>query len=251
MTDWNLGQRGDITKIALAREIGLDGIQVSLQFPTDGNDADAAGCQDPGGLPARGARERHPDLLARHRFSGQIADAAAHEPGRRHPARRSRGSRAQPRHEQHPASDPGRQPHRHDESVAGEYLRRHDEGSGALRGEARCGRRYRGLDLGRGQHPAARCHRIGLRGRLLRRAQHRRAGGDEGHLCGAEDARQTHQPDSREECQHAAVRRGRQARLAADGAGVLRASATAAGTSSRPIRRRRTSSPTPAPTSTT
>jgi L-ribulose-5-phosphate 3-epimerase len=35
MTDWNLGQRGDITRIALAREIGLDGIQVSLQFPTD------------------------------------------------------------------------------------------------------------------------------------------------------------------------------------------------------------------------
>jgi sugar phosphate isomerase/epimerase len=35
MTDWNLGQRGDITKIALAREIGLDGIQVSLTFPTD------------------------------------------------------------------------------------------------------------------------------------------------------------------------------------------------------------------------
>ena len=35
MTDWNLGQRGDITKIPLAREIGLDGIQVSLQFPTD------------------------------------------------------------------------------------------------------------------------------------------------------------------------------------------------------------------------
>jgi L-ribulose-5-phosphate 3-epimerase len=37
MTDWNLGKRGDITKIALAREIGLDGIQVSLQFPTDGS----------------------------------------------------------------------------------------------------------------------------------------------------------------------------------------------------------------------
>jgi L-ribulose-5-phosphate 3-epimerase len=35
MTDWNLGQRGDITKIALAREIGLDGIQVSLIFPED------------------------------------------------------------------------------------------------------------------------------------------------------------------------------------------------------------------------
>src|SRR5512132_1376964 len=36
VTDWNLGQRGDITKIALAREIGLDGIQVSVQYPTDG-----------------------------------------------------------------------------------------------------------------------------------------------------------------------------------------------------------------------
>jgi len=36
MTDWNLGRRGDISKIALARQIGLDGIQVSLQFPTDG-----------------------------------------------------------------------------------------------------------------------------------------------------------------------------------------------------------------------
>jgi sugar phosphate isomerase/epimerase len=35
MTDWNLGQRGDITKISLAREIGLDGIQVSVQYPTD------------------------------------------------------------------------------------------------------------------------------------------------------------------------------------------------------------------------
>lgn len=37
MTDWNLGRRGDISKIALARQIGLDGIQVSLQFPTDGS----------------------------------------------------------------------------------------------------------------------------------------------------------------------------------------------------------------------
>jgi sugar phosphate isomerase/epimerase len=36
MTDWNLGQRGDISKITLAREIGLDGIQVSVQYPTDG-----------------------------------------------------------------------------------------------------------------------------------------------------------------------------------------------------------------------
>ncbi len=35
MTDWNLGKRGDISKIALARQIGLDGIQVSLIFPAD------------------------------------------------------------------------------------------------------------------------------------------------------------------------------------------------------------------------
>ena len=37
MTDWNLGKRGDVSKVALAREIGLDGIQVSLTFPTDGS----------------------------------------------------------------------------------------------------------------------------------------------------------------------------------------------------------------------
>jgi sugar phosphate isomerase/epimerase len=36
-TDWNLGKRGDVTKVALARQIGLDGIQVSLTFPTDGS----------------------------------------------------------------------------------------------------------------------------------------------------------------------------------------------------------------------
>ncbi len=35
ITDWHLGQRGDLTQIALAREIGLDGIQVSLIFPDD------------------------------------------------------------------------------------------------------------------------------------------------------------------------------------------------------------------------
>jgi len=37
MTDWNLGQRGDVSKVALAREIGLDGIQVSIMFPEDGS----------------------------------------------------------------------------------------------------------------------------------------------------------------------------------------------------------------------
>jgi len=37
MTDWNLGRRGDISKITLARQIGLDGIQVSVTYPTDGS----------------------------------------------------------------------------------------------------------------------------------------------------------------------------------------------------------------------
>jgi sugar phosphate isomerase/epimerase len=37
MTDWNLGERGDISKVELARQIGLDGIQVSVIFPEDGS----------------------------------------------------------------------------------------------------------------------------------------------------------------------------------------------------------------------
>ena len=91
MTDWNLGQRGDITKIALAREIGLDGIQVSLQFPTDGRRRRCAS-PDASRLPASRPRERHPDLLAGHRLAGQIAAAPAYQPGRGDPARRGRGS---------------------------------------------------------------------------------------------------------------------------------------------------------------
>ena len=43
MTDWNLGKRGDVAKVALARQIGLDGIQVSLTFPAD----DAPHLRDP------------------------------------------------------------------------------------------------------------------------------------------------------------------------------------------------------------
>ena len=151
MTDWNLGQRGDIGKIALAREIGLDGIQVSVQYP-DRRDADGAGSEDTGRVPARRARERHPDLLARHRQSGKIAAADAHQSGLRDPARRGGRNRPQPRHQQHPAPDSGRKPHRHEESGAGRHLRRHDEGSGALRGEVRRCRRPGRLDLGRGQH---------------------------------------------------------------------------------------------------
>ena len=36
MTDWNLGERGVVEKVELARKIGLDGIQVSVLYPEDG-----------------------------------------------------------------------------------------------------------------------------------------------------------------------------------------------------------------------
>ena len=37
MTDWNLGKRGVVEKVELARKIGLDGIQVSILYPEDGS----------------------------------------------------------------------------------------------------------------------------------------------------------------------------------------------------------------------
>ena len=80
MTDWNLGQRGDITKISLAREIGLDGIQVSLQFPVDGSPS----LRDPenaGGIQESGARKRRSDLFTGDWQPGKIAAPAAYEPG--------------------------------------------------------------------------------------------------------------------------------------------------------------------------
>ena len=154
MTDWNLGQRGDITKIALAREIGLDGIQVSVQYPTDGKRRRSA-------IPKTQAAFKRAAL-----DNGiQICSLAIGNPGKSRlpmhtnpafgdPARRGRGDCPQPRHQQHPAADPRRQPHRHDEPGAGRHLRRDDEGSRALRREVRRGRGARGLDLGRGQHQA-------------------------------------------------------------------------------------------------
>ena len=136
MTDWNLGQRGDITKIALAREIGLDGIQVSVQYPTDGK---TPTLRDPKTQAAfkRAALEN----------GIQICSLAIGNPGK---------SRL-PMHTNPAAAillveaveiahnlgtnnillpDSRRQPHRHGEPGAGRHLRRDDEGSGALRGEA-------------------------------------------------------------------------------------------------------------------
>ena len=141
MTDWNLGQRGDITKIALAREIGLDGIQVSVQYPTDGK---TPTLRDPETQAAfkRAALDNGIQICSLAIGNpGQIAAADAHQSGLRDPARRGRGDRPQPRHQQHPAADSRRQPHRHDEPGAGRHLRRDDEGGGALRGEVRRRRR--------------------------------------------------------------------------------------------------------------
>ena len=149
MTDWNLGQRGDITKVALAREIGLDGIQVSVQYPTDGK---SPTLRDPKTQAAfkRAALENGIQICSLAIGNpGQVADADAHQSGVRDPAGRGRGDRLQHRHQQHPAADPRRQPHRHDEPVAGRRLRRDDEGSRALRREVRGRRRPRRLDLGR------------------------------------------------------------------------------------------------------
>ena len=161
MTDWNLGQRGDITKIALARQIGLDGIQVSLQFPTDDKPSPST-AGDAGGVQTGGARERHSDLFSGDRQPGKVAAAAPHQSGGGDPARRGRRGRAQPRDQQHPAADPRRQPHQHAERAGGEHVRRHDERGRALRRKGWCRRRPGRLDLGRGQPPSARCDRVGL-----------------------------------------------------------------------------------------
>ena len=175
MTDWNLGQRGDITQDRARARDRARRHPGQRAVPDRREDADAARSEDAGRVQARRARQRHPDLLARHRHAGQVAAADAHQSGLRDPARRGRGDRPQPRHQQHPAADSRRQPHRHDEPGAGGHVRRDDEGGGALRGEVRRGRRPRRLDLGRGQHQAPGCDRLGLRRRLLRRAQHRAA----------------------------------------------------------------------------
>ena len=112
MTDWNLGKRGDITKIALAREIGLDGIQVSLQFPTDGSPH----LRDPKTQAEfkQAALENGIQICSLAiGIAGKVAAAAAHESGRGDSARRGGRGGAQSRHEQHPAADPRRQPHQH------------------------------------------------------------------------------------------------------------------------------------------
>ena len=163
MTDWNLGQRGDITKIALAREIGLDGIQVSVQFPTDGKPPTL---RDPKTQAAfkRAALEN----------GIQICSLAIGIPGKsRLPLHTNPASAILLVEAVEIAHNLGTNnillpilgdSHIHmDEPAAGRHLRRDDEGSRALRGEGRGRRRPRRLDFGRGQHQAARCHRLRFR----------------------------------------------------------------------------------------
>ena len=174
MTDWNLGKRGDITKIALAREIGLDGIQVSLTFPTDGSPHCGSRRRR---RRSSGPRSTTVCRSARWRSAHPASRDCRSIPTRPRPSCSSRPSRSHAaRHHQHPPAHPRRQPHRHDQPGRGRHLRRDDEGGGALRREGGCRRRARGLDLGRGQPQAARCDRVGLRRGLLRRAQHQGEG---------------------------------------------------------------------------
>ena len=64
MTDWNLGQRGDIGKIALARD-GRRRHPGQPAIPGRRDDPDVARPRDAGGVPQRGARQRHSSARSR------------------------------------------------------------------------------------------------------------------------------------------------------------------------------------------
>ena len=218
MTDWNLGKRGDITKIALAREIGLDGIQVSLTFPTDGS-----------------PHLREPKTQAAFKQAAlehgiQICSLAIGSPGKsRLPLHTNPAAAILLVEAVEVARNLGTtnillpilgDSHIHmDNAAGGRHVRRDDEGSRALRREGGRRGRARRLDLGRRQPAAARCHRFGFRRRVLRRAQHQVARARSLRRAGA--ARQAHQPGARQE--RTEVDAGqRHPRLAAAGAGVSR-----------------------------
>ncbi len=190
MTDWNLGQRGDITKIALAREIGLDGIQVSVQYPTDGKRRRCA------------IRRRRPRSSApRSRTASRSARSPSAIPGKsRLPMHTNPAFAILLAEAVEIAHNLGTNnillPILGDSHIDMTNQAQVDTFVAMMKEVARYAEKYerrrrpRRLDLGRGQHQAARRDRIGLRRRLLRRAQHRVA--REGHLRRAEDARQAH-----------------------------------------------------------
>jgi len=157
---------GDITRIALAREIGLDGIQVSLQFPTDGK---TPTLRDPGTQAAfrRAALDNGIQICSLAIGSPADRGSRCTPTGGGDPAHRGRGSRPQPRHRQHLLPilgdshiDMTNQTQVDTFIAMMKEVARYAEKHGVV---VRAGR----LDLGRGQHQAAGCHRFGLRGRLL------------------------------------------------------------------------------------
>ena len=219
MTDWNLGQRGDISKIALAREIGLDGIQVSLQFPTDGKPT-----------------LRDPQTQAAFRRAAlengiQICSLAIGSPGKsRMPLHTNPAAAILLVEAVEVARNIGTNnillPILGDSHIDMTNQSQVDTFVAMMKEVARYAEKC-GVVVGLEDWISAEDNIMLLDAIgsdyvavLLRRAQPRRS--REGHLCRAEAARQAHQPDSREERQHAPVQPGRQAGLAADGGGVLR-----------------------------
>jgi len=166
MTDWDLGQRGDLSKFALARTIGLDGIQVSLIFRRTATLTCAARRS------RRSSKRPRSTMASRSARSRSAPRASSACRSRRTPPPPSCWSRPSTSpaasDQRYPAAGAGQQPHPHGRQEGSRHLRGHDEGSGSARGEGRRGRLARRLALRRRQHAPARRHRLRLCRRLLR-----------------------------------------------------------------------------------
>ena len=251
MTDWNLGQRGDIAKIALAREIGLDGIQVSLQFPTDGKTPTL----------------RDPKTQAAFRRAAlengiQICSLAIGSPGKsRLPLHTNPAAAILLVEAVEVARNLGTNnillPILGDSHIdmtnqsqvntfvammkeVARYAEKHDVVVG-IEDWISAEDNIRLLDAIGSDYVAVYYDAHNIVARSATKDIYA-----EPKMLGT-----PHQPDSREERQHAAVRRREASWIGRGWRRSSTRSATAAGTSSRPTRRRRTSSPTPAPTSST
>jgi L-ribulose-5-phosphate 3-epimerase len=247
MTDWNLGRRGDITKIALAREIGLDGIQVSVQYPTDGQ---TPTLRDPGtqadfkraalengiqicslaiGNPGKSRLPMHTNPA----FAILLVEAVevAHNLGTNNILLPILGDSHIDMTNQSQVAwfvammkEVARYAERHGVVVSLEdWISAEDN--------------IRLLDAIGSDHVAVYYDAHNIARRVT------------GHLRGAEDAREPHPSDPRQERRHADVRPKEAGWTGPVWRRNSTPSAIAAGTSSKRARRRATSSPTPAPTS--
>ena len=175
MTDWNLGQRGDIAKIALAREIGLDGHSSQRAIP-DGRQARRCAI-----------RKRRLHFKRAALENGiQICSLAIGNPGNRGmPMHTSPAFAILLAEAVEIAYNIGTNnillPILGDSHIDMTNQAQVDTFVAMMKEVARYAEKYDvvvGLEdwiSARGQHQAARCHRIGLRRRLLRRPQHRAA----------------------------------------------------------------------------